>query len=279
MNNSVTDITVLKLGGELLFPERGQELWPILQWVYTSVRARRPVVIVHGGGPQTSALMRKLALEPVMIDGRRVTDESALMAMVMAVGGEVNARLTGALLKVGVSAVGLSGLSAGCVQCRKEAPQPVASRGGEVIDYGFVGEVQRVKRDFLLSFCDRQMVPVLACVGADEEGQMYNVNADTMASAVSMSLSASRLLLITGAPGVLRDPDDQASRWSQLTVDEAQKAIDDGQIRGGMIPKIREAFKALSGGVKEVHILGRLQEGELSKVISNPGTIGTVISA
>ncbi|MBX2812283.1 MAG: acetylglutamate kinase [Myxococcales bacterium] len=269
--------TVVKLGGELLFDENADELLSILVSLRARARAGDHIVLVHGGGPQTSALMGRYGLEPQMIEGRRVTDEMTLRILMQAVGGEVNTRLVSKFICLGVGAVGLSGVSGRCVLCAKEPAQLLVSEPGKRVDYGFVGEVIRVDEDFILQFCRQGIVPVLACLGVDESGQVYNVNADTLAAAVSVALKSDHLLLITGAPGVLQNLDDPQTRWSKLRVSEAQKAIADGRIRGGMIPKIREAFSALSGGVGEVHILGQLRDGDIERALESPGEIGTVL--
>ena len=271
--------TVIKLGGELLFPEKQEELNCVISAIKTLRSRQEQVVVVHGGGPQTSALMKRQGVEPRMVAGRRITDEFALEALLMAVGGYVNTHLTSALLAQGLDAVGFTGLSNRCIECERQPPLPVAAEGGRLVDLGFVGKVTSVNVAFLRSFFAEQLIPVVACIGADSYGKPYNINADTVASEIAVALRARRLLLITGAPGVLRDKHDPLSRIPELNQDTGFEAIRQGWIVGGMIAKVEEAFEALRRGVDEIHILGHLAAGELQQALDNPGTIGTVLRA
>ena len=268
---------VVKLGGELLLSAGSHALDPIAQSLAQLVRAGTPLVVVHGGGPQTNDLMRRLGQKPVLEQGRRVTDAEALWSMVRAVRGEVNVRLTGRLLREGLRAVGLDGLAGQCIRCVKEDPQPSSTAPGALLDYGYVGEITRVDADFIRMFLSRQMVPVIACLGVDESGHPLNVNADTVARGVASALSAHQLVFVTGAPGVLMDRDQPSTRIPRLRAEDAQKAIVSGVIAGGMIPKVREAFAAFAGGVKEVHVLGQLGAGDLERALRQPGSLGTVL--
>lgn len=270
---------VVKLGGEMLLPEQAETLRPILNSIRALHEAGEQVVVVHGGGPQTSSLMKERGLEPRMVAGQRVTDASALQCLLMAVAGEANARLVAALVGNGLTAVGLNGISAGCIQCVRRSPRPVASAGGALVDYGLVGDVQRVDRAFIELFVERAMVPVIACVGTDREGGILNVNGDTVASELARAMRAETLALVTGTPGVLRDVADPSSRIQRLGRAELEGAIADGTIAGGMIAKVEEATRALDGGVSRVLVLGRLGEGELERAIRAPGCSGTVLEA
>ena len=267
---------VVKIGGELLLPGKKEELNFVLGAVKQRLASSEAVLLVHGGGPQTNTLSKLYGREPQMVEGRRVTDEVTLWTMVQAVAGEVNVRLTSALQVVGIPSLGINGVSGFCVECSKEMPKEI---NGRVIDYGFVGEIRAVKAEFLNSLLAQNIVPVMACIGSDPSGQVFNVNADTMARALAVALRAERLVFLTGAPGVLRDPSDPSSRWDRLSSATAEAAIQAGQIRGGMIPKIREALQAASQGVGEVHILGCLNEGDFESAVRAPGSLGTLLTA
>ncbi len=269
--------TVLKLGGELALPERQEELRIVAHDLAALVRRGERVVVVHGGGPQVSALSRARGLEPRLVDGRRVTDERTLEVLLHAVGGEVNFRIASALSATGLRAVGCSGASAHCVLCEKQPPRPSVAAGAAPVDYGWVGDVTRVDRDFLEALLSAAMVPVMACIGVDRRGSPLNVNADAFAAAVAGALAADRLLLLTGVPGVLGDPSDPSTRLARLDWAEAKAAVERGAVQGGMVAKLEEAFAALEAGVKAVHVLGRLGPGDLLRAIDQPGDLGTRI--
>lgn len=268
---------VIKLGGELLGPQRAEELAAITAGIKGLVDEGHRVVLVHGGGPQTSALQRQLGQEPKMVGGRRVTDDAALDTMIMVVAGRMNVALVSALRGVGLSAVGLNGVSAHLIACEKRPAKVVSGGGPDPVDFGHVGDVTGVNRDFLELLLSHQHIPVLACLGSDGAGRPFNINADTVANGVAVALAADRLLLITSTPGVLRDIKDPASRISTLTVAQGHAAITDGTVQGGMIPKLEESFEALSQGVGQIHILGHIGPGDLHRALAEPGAVGTAL--
>lgn len=268
---------VVKLGGELLGPNRKDELAAIVADVKALVDAGERVVLVHGGGPQTSALQRQLGQEPKMVGGRRVTDDAALDAMIMVVAGRMNVALVSALRSVGLSAVGLNGVSAHLVQCDKRPAKVVSGGGPDPVDFGHVGDVTGVNRAFIELLLDAGYTPAIACLGSDAAGRPYNINADTVANGVAIALEADRLLMLTSTPGVLKDKDDPTTRIATLTVEEGRAAIEDGTVQGGMIPKLEESFEALGKGVGQIHILGHLGPGDLRRAVEAPGSVGTAL--
>lgn len=269
--------TVIKLGGELLEPERDPELQAITADIRRLIAGRHEIVLVHGGGPQTSALQRALGQEPRIVAGRRVTDLSALDAIKMVVGGKLNIELCSALRSAGVAAFGLNGVSGGAITCVRRPARVIAGGGDQPIDFGLVGDVTGVNAVLFELLLGRGYTPVLACIGSDASGQPYNINADVVASSVAVALSADRLLLLTGTSGVLTNVADRASRIPRLTAEEAVRAIATGVVRGGMIPKLEESIEALSRGVREVLIAGDLREGDLARAFEEPGAIGTAV--
>lgn len=268
---------VIKLGGELLSPQRSEELAAITAGVRTLIDEGHRVVLVHGGGPQTSALQRQLGQEPNMVGGRRVTDDAALDTMIMVVAGRMNVALVSALRKVGLSAVGLNGVSAHLIQCAKRPAKVVSGGGPDPVDFGHVGDVQGVNQAFLSLLLDAGHSPVIACLGSDETGRPFNINADTVANGIAIALNADRLLLLTSTPGVLKDVADPSSRIGTLTVAQGREAIADGTVQGGMIPKLEESFEALSKGVGQIHILGHITPGDLGRALGEPGAVGTAL--
>jgi acetylglutamate kinase len=267
----------IKLGGELLLPAASAEAQAIADDMRElSARGDR-VVLVHGGGPQATELSKRLGIEPVIIAGRRVTDAATLDVMKMTIAGRVNTELCALLSRAGVRAVGLHGASGPLIRARKRPPRVVAGGPPEPVDFGHVGDVVGFDTKLLELLGGGGYVPVLACLGCGEDGALYNINADVVSSQLAVAIGAARLLLVTGAPGVLRDVKDPGSRLPRLTREEARRAIADGTIQGGMIPKLEEAFGALESGVPEIQILGKLGPGDLVRAATQPGSVGTVL--
>ncbi len=265
---------LVKLGGELLTPPKRAELLAIAADLRHLHDAGHRPVLVHGGGPQLTALMRQLGSEPRIVGGRRVTDDLALEALEMVVGGRLNIELVSVLRGVGLSAIGLNGVSAGLIVCRKRPPTRV---GEELVDFGHVGDVSRVDTALLDLLLSAGHVPVIACIAGDELGRPYNINADTVANRIAEQMKVDRLLLITGTPGVLADVRDPSTRIARLTVADARRAIADGVVQGGMIPKLEESFVSLENGVEQIHILGDLSAGDLARAVETPGSTGTAL--
>jgi acetylglutamate kinase len=244
------------------------------------MRARgQSVVVVHGGGPQATELQKKLGQTPVVIGGRRVTDEATLEVMKMIVAGKVNVDLCAALVAAGTKPVGLHGASSLTVRAVKRPPRVVSGGGPDPVDFGHVGDVTGVNDALISLLATNGFVPVVACLGADEAGRVYNINADTVANQLAIKLDARALLLITDVPAVLRDVKDPSSRIPRLTVAEGNKAIADGVVTKGMIPKLEESFAAIAEGVRAVHVIGRVKRGELAREVAEPGSVGTVLLA
>ena len=237
------------------------------------------VFLVHGGGPQATALQRTLGQEPKVVAGRRITDQAALDVMKMIVAGQLNVDLCAALVAARAKPVGLHGASSLVIEAVRRPPRVVSGGGPEPIDFGLVGDVVGFRRELLVLLADAGYIPVLACLGVDVNGQVLNINADIIANQLAQSLGADHLVLVTGTPGVLRDVDDPASRIAQLTPAEARAAVTEGIVRGGMIPKLEESLAVLdSGRVGSIHIVGELGPGDLLRAIYQPGSIGTTLA-
>ena len=266
---------VVKLGGEIV---RSNDLPPLARDLVTLQKAGHAIVVVHGGGPQVTELQRRLGQEPKIIAGRRVTDAAALEALKMSVAGAVNVDLCAALLSAGGAPVGLHGASALVVRAKKRPPVVVAGGGDAPIDFGCVGDVVGVNEALLGLLVGAGYIPVVACLAADESGAVYNINADAVASQMARALDAEALVLITEVGAVLSDPGDLATRMARLTQADAKRAIADGRIRGGMIPKLTEGFAALDQGVRSVLVVGKLATGDLARAVTSPGSVGTVLT-
>lgn len=266
---------VLKLGGEVVESPVGAAL---AADVAALVDAGSRVMIVHGGGPQATALQKKLGIEPNIKGGRRITDAPTLDVMKMAVAGKVNVELCSALMAAGARPVGLHGASSGAVRGVKRPPRVVSGCGPDPVDFGLVGDITGVNEKLLALLTEHGFVPVVACLAATDQGDVLNVNADIVANQLASAVGARALVLVTGAPGVLRDLRDPSSRLQRLTIGEARAAIADGTVQGGMIPKLEESIAVLEGGrVGAIHIVGNVGPGDLSREIERPGSVGTAL--
>ena len=270
------DPIVVKLGGEVV---AGEGLAVVSRDIADLSLAGESVVVVHGGGPQATALQKALGQEPKVVAGRRITDAAALDVVKMTLAGKVNVDLCAGLLAAGAKPVGLHGASALMVRAHKRPPRVVAGAGPEPIDFGHVGDVEGINRGLAELLLWAGYVPVIACLGADDKGAVYNINADIVANKVAIALSARVLVLVSDVPGVLRDVHDPSSRIPRLTAAEGKQAVSDGVMTKGMIPKLEESFAAIGEGVQAILVVGRLGRGELARAVREPGSVGTMLMA
>lgn len=265
---------VVKIGGEVVGSGEAALLAADLR---TLVEGDARIAIVHGGGPQATALQKQLGLETRQVAGRRVTDAATLDVMKMVVAGKLNVDLCATLTAAGVKAVGLHGASGLVVRAKRRPPKVYQGGGPDPVDLGFVGDVISFNIPLLETLWTAGYLPVIACLGADAEGGVYNINADMVGNQLAAAINAERLFLVTSTPGVLRDVNDPSSRLTQLTRAEARKAIETGIVTGGMIPKLEEAMAVVDQGVGAIHILGKLGAGDLVRAIREPGSVGTTL--
>jgi len=246
MDANATAPVVVKIGGALIEDEAHMAaVWSALQ----SLRERAPVVLVHGGGKQMSALADRLDHTPRRVQGRRVTTDLDLEIAQWTMSGGLNTRLVAEATAHDLPAVGLSGADARQVQVTKRPPWTI---NGEEVDFGWVGDIEAVTPTLLGTLLEQGLLPIVAPLGADEEGQLYNVNADTVASALARALSARQLLFVTDAGGVRRDADDPASHLDVCDAATFDRGVGAGWIAGGMRVKIETALDALRDGVEQV---------------------------
>lgn len=273
---------LLKFGGEVV-ADRGA-LLGVLRDVSSLTSRGWRFVLCHGGGPQAGALQDRLGLPVHKVGGRRITDPATLQVMKLVLAGEVSVDVVAAAATVGLAAVGISGVSAGTVVCHRRPPMVVSGGGPDPVDFGFVGDVDAIGTGLLEHLWAGGYTPVLNTLGIDSGPavaeddclQVYNINADTVAAAVAGALKVDHLFLMTGVPGVLADKDDPASRIPRLRAAQARRAIADGTIVGGMIPKVEEALDNLEHGIGAVHVLGA-RPGALEQEATDPGSHGTVL--
>lgn len=223
-------------------------------------------VVVHGGGPQITDLMRRLGKEPEFVDGRRVTDAETIDIVRMALVGKVNREVVGSINRHGSYAVGLSGEDAGLITVTQRDPA-----------LGFVGDVEHIEAAIIERLIREELIPVIATVGVDVDGQAYNINADSVAGAIAEALGAEKLVYLTDVPGVCADWPDETSLISRLDLAGLESMLSEGKAGEGMIPKLESCAHALRNGVKRAHILdGRLPHALLLEFFTSEG-IGTMI--
>jgi len=224
-------------------------------------------VVVHGGGPQISALMERLGMVPEFRDGLRVTDADSLDVARMVLVGKIGRDIVSAINVHGPLAVGLSGEDAGLIRASARNPE-----------LGYVGDVAAVNPAIIERLLAEELIPVVSTIGADADGQAYNINADTVAGAIAEAIGAEKVVYLTDVEGLLRDVDDPDSLISRITAAELQRLIDDGTLTGGMIPKIAACVHAVDHGVGSAHILdGRVPHVVLLEVFTDAG-IGTMVT-
>ena len=234
------------------------------------------VVMVHGGGPQLTEVTEAMGVPTRMVQGRRVTDEKSIDATSMVLNGLINTRLLAMCRELDIEAVGVSGVDAGLIKAHKRAPVKV---DGETVDYGFVGDIDFVDGSVLKKLLDNGLMPVVSPLSADENGQLLNINADTVAAAIGASLGAEKLVLCTGAPGILEDVSDPRSVISYTDLKGLDRLRETGAIKDGMLPKAKAIESAIKGGVRRVHVISySAPDAILSEVFTNEGT-GTLVVA
>jgi len=265
---------VVKLGGEVVGSPEAAILAADLR---SLVDGGARVAIVHGGGPQATELQKRLGLTTTQIAGRRVTDAATLDVMKMVLAGKLNVDLCATLLAAGLSPVGLHGASGHVIRASRRPPAVYPGAGPDPVDLGFVGDVTGFNLGLLDTLWAAHHVPVIACLGADASGGIYNINGDMVGNQLAAALAAERLFLVTSTPGVLRDIKDPASRLTRLTCAEARQAIADGVVTGGMTTKLEEAMAVIDQGVGTIHILGKLAAGDLVRAVREPGSVGTTL--
>lgn len=260
-------IVVVKYGGAAMKDSTLKDK-VIRDIVFLSCVGVRPVV-VHGGGPEINSWLDKLGIEPQFKHGLRVTDAATMDVVEMVLVGRVNKELVSLISRAGGSAVGLCGKDGNLIKARPEGREGI----------GFVGEVTNMDVRLLESLLKDGYIPVVSSVAADEQGQAYNVNADTVAGELAAALGAEKLILLTDTAGILKDYKDPSTLLPRLDIQEARQLIASGVVGGGMIPKVQCCVRSLAQGVSAAHIIdGRIPHALLLEIFTNGG-IGSMIVA
>jgi acetylglutamate kinase len=240
------------------------------------------ICVVHGGGKQLSELANKLGIEQTIIEGRRVTDDATLEMAKMIFAGKINTDILAALRNHGIEAVGLSGVDGNIVHAERRPPKEILNRETGVrdkVDFGHVGDVVQINTRLLTVLLDHGYLPVISSLGADAEGMVFNINADTIAAEIAVQLQAEKLILLSDVDGLYLTAGDPQTKLSRLTANEANELLSNGAASGGMIPKLQSIVMLLQRGVHSAHIIsGTKRNALLSEVFTDKGT-GTMIVA
>lgn len=265
-------IVVVKIGGSMM--ENDSIIQSVLDDLILMKYVGIKVVLIHGGGKQISELSREKGIEPEFIDGLRITDKDSIEIVKTVLIGSINTRIVSLLNKHGNMAIGVSGNDSSFIKCHKKEYK----KDGKSIDLGFVGEIESINSEFLKNILDGNYIPVIATLGVDSLGNIYNINADTCAAEIAISLNAKKMILLTDVDGIMKSAKDGNKLISKLTVSQCQKMIESGLISSGMIPKVMACVDALKSGAERTHILnGNKKHSVLVEIFTDKG-IGTMIT-
>jgi len=270
-------VFVIKAGGEVFSDEISTRA--LIEQVAILHQVGIKTVLVHGGGPQLDSMQRTLGIEPRMVNGRRITDQKSIDVTSMVLNGLINTRILAICRELGIEAIGLSGVDAGLVRAHKRPPVPIREGSSETVDYGFVGDIDSVDTAVLDKLLANGLMPVVSPLSADSNGTLLNINADTVAAAIGGALSAEKLVLCTGAPGILENVEDQTTVISYTDINGLRRMRDAGALKDGMLPKAAAIESAIRGGVRRVHVITyKSSDSLLAEIFTNEGT-GTLVVA
>jgi acetylglutamate kinase len=273
-------IFVVKLSGKIT--EDQELLVSLAEEITLCQQVGIHVAVVHGGGKQLTSIAERLGITQRIVNGRRVTNAETLEVAKMVFAGQINTDILSALRRSGAETVGMSGVDGNTINARRREIQKVMNQETglvEVIDYGHVGDIVEINIRLVRLLLDNAYVPVISSLGADEQGNIYNINADTIAAEIAVHLQAEKLILLTDVDGILRDRDDPQSRISRLTVDQAELLVKDKVVSSGMLPKIAAIAHLIRRGVRSAHIInGQKRNALLYEVFTDEGA-GTMITS
>ncbi len=270
-------VFVIKAGGAVFADHSSTRL--MIEQVAILHQVGIKTVLVHGGGPQLDSVQAALNIETRMIGGRRVTDSDSIDVTAMVLSGLINTRILAICRELDIEAIGISGVDAGLIRARKRPPVAAADGTGQMIDYGFVGDIESVNTTVIEKLLANGLMPVVSPLSADSQGTLLNINADTVAAAIGGALSAEKLILCTGAPGILERVDDPGSVISYTDVKGLKRLRDQGSLLDGMLPKADAIEGAIRSGVRRVHVITyKSADSLLAEIFTNEGT-GTLVVA
>jgi acetylglutamate kinase len=273
-------IFVVKLSGKVT--EDHEQLNSLAEEVTLCQQVGIHVAVIHGGGKQLTTIAERLGVQQRIVNGRRVTDAETLEIAKMVFAGQINLDILSALRKSGCETVGLSGIDGNIIHAKRREIQKVLNQETgelETVDFGHVGDIVEINSRLLRLLLENGYVPVISSLGADEQGNIYNINADTIAAEIAVHLQAEKLILLTDVDGILRDRNDPSSRISRLTVEEAERLVRERAVSAGMLPKIAAIANLIRRGVKSAHIInGSRRNALLHEVFTDEGA-GTMITS
>lgn len=238
------------------------------------------VCVIHGGGKQLNELAEKLGVVQTVIAGRRVTDDETLELATMIFRGKINTAILAQFRRRGIQAVGLSGVDGGVVNAVKRPPRDIVDKHTgltETVDFGHVGDVVDVNADLINILLDNGYLPIISSLGADDDGRIFNINADTIAAEIAADLKAEKLILLTDVNGIYMDAEREETKLSKITATDARQMIESGAVKGGMIPKLESLVDLLGRGVRSAHVIsGSKRNATLAEIFTDEGT-GTMI--
>ena len=270
-------VFVIKAGGEVFNDEVSTRA--LIEQVAILHQVGIKTVLVHGGGPQLDSMQKTMGIVTKMVNGRRVTDQKSIDATSMVLNGLINTRILAICRELGIEAIGLSGVDAGLIRAHKRPPIAVAAGSNETVDYGFVGDIDSVNTAVLDKLLENGLMPVVSPLSADSGGVLLNINADTVAAAIGGALAAEKLVLCTGAPGILENVEDPGTVISYTDIQGLKRMRDAGNLKDGMLPKAAAIENAIRGGVRRVHVITyKSSDSLLAEIFTNEGT-GTLVVA
>lgn len=270
-------VIVVKVGGHAMVDPEARS--GIIKDIVTLKFLGLKPVIVHGGGPEIDAMMKRMGKTPQFVSGLRVTDDETLEIVRMVLVGNVNTGIVSLIARHGGKGVGIIGNDGNFIVARKKAPEKVVMNGKEVdIDYGWVGETESINPGILSLLLENGYIPVIAPIGYDAAGNCFNLNADTAAGDIAVAIKATSLVSLTDVDGVMMDPKKKETLIPQLNVAQCYELINKGVVSRGMIPKILSSISVIKGGIKSVHIInGNLPHALLQELFTDKG-VGTCIT-
>lgn len=272
-------IFVVKLSGKIT--EDHDQLNSLAEEITLCQQVGIHVAVIHGGGKQLTSIAERLGISQRIVNGRRVTDAETLEVAKMVFAGQINTDILSALRRSGAETVGISGVDGNIIHARRREIKNVINEDTgqvETIDYGHVGDIVDINVRLLRLLLENDYVPVLSSLGADDQGNVYNINADTIAAEIAVHLQAEKLILMTDVDGILQDRDDPSSRISRLKVEEAERLVNERVVSSGMLPKIAAIAHLIRRGVRSAHIINGSKRNALLREVFTDEGAGTMIT-
>jgi acetylglutamate kinase len=268
-------IFVIKASGSLFLDEKLIE--KLIEQLSILQQLGIKIILIHGGGPQSSEMAASLGIKSKFIEGRRVTDSKMIDVTTMVLNGKINTKILAIARKYNMKAIGMSGIDSGLIRAHRR--EVTHDKNNKSIDYGFVGDIDSINPELIFKQLDDGFIPIISPLACDDSGIILNINADTVAASIAAEISAEKLILISSAPGILEDSSDNSSLISYLDIEKLERLILEKQITDGMLPKSSAIKFAIEKGVERVHVISyRTTDSLLIEMFTNDGTGTLVVS-